>query len=121
MNNETENEVEYSYPLETSYIDLYDLIEVLRDYFTGQLDKMEPYLSRLYLPPRLAHPFNTLWGQLDNDTITDCLKELLKIDKDSYELLIEIHRGSKGEVPEDLIPDYMLAMDKLGQLVHKKL
>lgn len=121
ITDETEEHTEYYYPLETSYVDLYDLAEVLRDYFTNRLDKLEPYLNRLYLPIHLAHPSNTLWGQLDNDTVCNCLKELLKLDKDSYDILIEIHKGSRGVVPEDLIPEYMIAIDKLGAIVHKKL
>lgn len=71
----------------TSYIDADDLKECLDKFFKGELDNIEPYIDRLYMNPIHLHPSNTLFGQLDSNTLLKCLNQL----SDKHRAAIEYH------------------------------
>ncbi|BBD59491.1 hypothetical protein NIES2109_22780 [Nostoc sp. HK-01] len=52
-----------------------DLNECLIQYFAGTLDYFTD-LSRLWLPPALLHPSNTLWGLLDSELMYEAIDKL---------------------------------------------
>ncbi|WP_427162617.1 hypothetical protein ACQFX9_14340 [Aliinostoc sp. HNIBRCY26] len=84
--------------LPTSYIDIDDLRECLEEFYSKQLDNVEPYIDRLYRNLIHLHPTNTLWGQLDSATLLSCIKKL-------------------GTLYEAAIENYYLDNDKAKQVL----
>jgi hypothetical protein len=62
--------------LATSYIDFYDLDEVMRLFFQGLLDDIDLYMSNLYKDLTELHPDNSLFGQICADELTKCIWNL---------------------------------------------
>lgn len=59
-----------------SYVSISDLRYCLGLYFSNELDSVDSYIERLYLPPYQLNPHNSLFGQIDSSTLTDALDGL---------------------------------------------
>lgn len=62
--------------LRSSYVDLQELVEALGLYFSGQLDNVDNFLERLWMPPQFLIPGKQLLSVLDSDTLSAALKAL---------------------------------------------
>ncbi|AFY48992.1 hypothetical protein Nos7524_3192 [Nostoc sp. PCC 7524] len=80
----------------TGYVDIYDLLKCLRLYYLGQLDNVDDFLDRFYLPPHLLDPNNTLFGKLDTNTLQKALSKLSDLDQAA----IELHYTSNPTISE---------------------
>lgn len=85
--------------LTDSYIDTDDLKEVLESYFANELDDCTSYMDRLYKEPNQLHPTNTLWGQVDSDTIKSLINKLPQANRAA----LNFHYGQSPELNGSLL------------------
>jgi len=71
--------------LPTSYIDFNDLDEVMKLYFEGTLDNVDEYTPNLYKGLSELHPTNSLFGQVCNDEINECVWGLTRFERAAIE------------------------------------
>ncbi|UKO99374.1 hypothetical protein [Nostoc sp. UHCC 0870] len=90
--------------LTESYIDTDDLKEVLEAYFANELDNVEPYLGRLYMEPAKLHPTNTLWGQLDSDTVSKLISKL----PSAHKAALKLNYDQSPELNKSLLYEYYI-------------
>jgi hypothetical protein len=86
-----------TYPAD-SYVDLQDMVSCLDLYFSNLLDDVDQYLDRLYLPSREMSKSNSLFGQLDQDTLKLAIESL----PEEHRLAIVINFLPSQEVSEKL-------------------
>jgi hypothetical protein len=80
----------------TSYVDANDLAEVLEAFFLGTLNNMDEYLPRLYKGLAEFHPTNSLYGQLTEEELTQCLHNLTQLEKAAIEY--RFAKSKKSEI-----------------------
>jgi hypothetical protein len=73
--------------IKSSYVQQSDLLEVLSQFYDGQLDNCDRYLDRFYLSVEELNPSNSLWSQLDSDDVQSALKVI----GDESAALLEYH------------------------------
>ncbi len=102
---------------ESSYVDRDDLIQVIQDFYDGTLDDCDDYLDRLYRPFNQLNPANSLWGQVDADTVRSCLNQLDSLEGQVIAIAFDPSNGTEYYSAEFL----GLALDNLAVLIHKHL
>jgi len=89
--------------LSTSYINLQDLDEIVKLFFTGNLDDVDKYLPNLYKDLSELHPNNSLFGQLCSDDIKLCLSKLNILDVAALEYFY-----TKSKKSNNLLYDFYI-------------
>lgn len=112
---------EYRYVGGPSCVDLNNLIEVLRDFYSSRLDNVDPYMSRLYMPLEMLHPSNSLWSQVDTNDMRRCLTKFREEHKDFYDVIVQVHSLPGGRPSEELHDDYYAAVLELADYVYELL
>ncbi|MBD2196603.1 MULTISPECIES: hypothetical protein [Calothrix] len=79
--------------IKTSYINPGDLLHCLQLYYANQLDDVDEFMSRLYLPESQLNPSNSLYGQLDSPTLTKALNRL----PEHYRAAIKLYNVPNNE------------------------
>lgn len=79
--------------IKTSYIDAYNLLHCLKLYYLNELDNIDEFLDRLYLPESQLNPSNSLFGQLDSTTMNKALNQL----PEHYQLSLKLYHVPNSE------------------------
>ncbi|BAY23727.1 hypothetical protein NIES2100_35190 [Calothrix sp. NIES-2100] len=91
------------------YVDISDLKYCLHLFYSGGLDDVDDYLSRLYLPPRDLDPTNSLFGLLDTQTVEEALSSI----SEDYQSVIEVEFTQNPTASERLQHFYVQSLTPL--------
>lgn len=115
-----------------SYVQITDLIEVLHCFFDGNLDSFQPHM--LSLPLNEWHPTNSLWGQVESNSLNAIIETLpgtqraaiyLNFDAcaESLDYLKQQHSASASVagLQEFISEQYDHAIQEIADILHESL